>query len=63
MYLHQQRFPDDYPDGLQLPLIAHLAELTSEYALPHDDDDAEARAEEDVDAADKDGTTTEGKAA
>ena len=63
MYLHQQRFPDDYPDGLQLPLVAHLAELTSEYALPHDDDDAEAGAEEDADAADEDATTTEGKAA
>lgn len=36
MYLHQQRFTDDYRDGLGLPLIMHLAELSSDYALPHD---------------------------
>ncbi|WP_329584608.1 DUF3962 domain-containing protein [Kitasatospora sp. NBC_01250] len=35
MYLHQQRFSEDYRDGLGLPLILHLAELTSDYALPH----------------------------
>ena len=54
MYLHQQRFPDDYPDGLQLPLIVHLAKLTSEYALPHDDDDADATAGEDPGDTDED---------
>ncbi len=37
MYLHQQRFSDDYRDGLGLPLILHLAELTSHYALPHEE--------------------------
>ncbi|MFE9570406.1 pPIWI_RE module domain-containing protein [Streptomyces sp. NPDC006692] len=36
MYLHQQRFCDDYPDGLGLPLILHLARLTMDYALPHE---------------------------
>jgi hypothetical protein len=39
MYLHQQRFSDDYRDGLGLPLIMHLAELTSDYALPHEEAD------------------------
>ncbi|ATL67370.1 hypothetical protein CRH09_15360 [Nocardia terpenica] len=39
MYLHQQRFSDDYRDGLKLPLIMHLAELTSHYALPHESSD------------------------
>nr|BFF00898.1 hypothetical protein GCM10020241_25730 [Streptoalloteichus tenebrarius] len=37
MYVHQQRFSDDYRDALGLPLILHLAELTNEYALPHED--------------------------
>jgi hypothetical protein len=37
MYLHQQRFSDDYRDGLALPLILHLAQLASHYALPHED--------------------------
>ena len=45
MYTHQQRFPDDYPDGLKLPHVLHLAELATEYALPHEykilDDDIE----------------------
>lgn len=36
MYVHQQRFPDDYRDGLKLPLVLHLAELATEYALPHE---------------------------
>jgi hypothetical protein len=36
MYTHQQRFPDDYPDGLKLPHVLHLAELATEYALPHE---------------------------
>jgi hypothetical protein len=39
MFLHQQRFSDDYRDGLALPLILHLAALTSHYALPHDEDE------------------------
>ncbi|MBF6102276.1 DUF3962 domain-containing protein [Nocardia cyriacigeorgica] len=39
MYLHQQRFSDDYRDGLKLPLIMHLAELASHYALPHEGKD------------------------
>ena len=47
MYTHQQRFPDDYPDGLKLPHVLHLAELATEYALPHEykilDDDIEGR--------------------
>ena len=37
MYLHQQRLSDDYRDSLGLPLILHLAELTSHYALPHEE--------------------------
>lgn len=50
MYLHQQRFSDDYPDGLKLPLIMHLAELTSHYALPHEgDDETEMTTDEDTD--------------
>lgn len=38
MFLHQQRFAEDYRDALALPLIQHVAELTSEYGLPHDDE-------------------------
>lgn len=37
IFLHQQRFAEDYRDALSLPLIQHLAELTSQYGLPHDD--------------------------
>ena len=36
MYVQQQRFPDDYRNGLKFPLILHLAELATEYALPHE---------------------------
>ena len=36
MYVHQQRFPDDYRDGTKLPFVLHLAELATEYALPHE---------------------------
>lgn len=36
MFLHQQRSPDDYRNGLALPLVMHLAKLASEYALPHE---------------------------
>jgi hypothetical protein len=36
MYVHQQRFPDDYRDALALPLALHLARLATEYALPHE---------------------------
>jgi len=39
MFLHQQRFSEDYRDGLGLPLILHLAALTSHYALPHNDEE------------------------
>lgn len=38
MYLHQQRFAEDYRDSLGLPLVLHLAKLTSHYALPYDDE-------------------------
>ncbi|OLF06263.1 pPIWI_RE module domain-containing protein [Actinophytocola xanthii] len=37
MFLHQQRLAEDYQDALALPLIQHVAELTSQYGLPHDD--------------------------
>ncbi|MBQ0928626.1 pPIWI_RE module domain-containing protein [Saccharopolyspora endophytica] len=37
MFLHQQRFAEDYRNALGLPLILHLAELTDHYGLPHDD--------------------------
>ncbi len=51
MYVHQQRFPDDYRDGLKLPLVLHLAELATEYALPHElteliDEDEDAAPDE-----------------
>jgi hypothetical protein len=51
MYVHQQRFPDDYRDGLKLPLVLHLAELATEYALPHElteliDEDEDATPDE-----------------
>lgn len=36
MYVHQQRFPDDYRDALALPLALHLAKQATEYALPHE---------------------------
>ncbi|SEB45864.1 protein of unknown function [Amycolatopsis tolypomycina] len=38
MFLHQQRSAEDYRDALALPLIQHIAELTSQYGLPHDDE-------------------------
>ncbi|MCR3721197.1 MULTISPECIES: pPIWI_RE module domain-containing protein [Prauserella salsuginis group] len=38
MFLHQQRFAEDYRDALALPLIQHIAQLTSQYGLPHDDE-------------------------
>ncbi|QIZ37044.1 pPIWI_RE module domain-containing protein [Saccharopolyspora sp. ASAGF58] len=38
MFLHQQRFAEDYREALGLPLIQHLAELTDQYGLPHDDE-------------------------
>lgn len=38
MLLHQQRLSEDYRDSLGLPLILHLAKLTSHYALPHEED-------------------------
>ena len=38
MFLHQQRFAEDYRNALALPLILHLAELTNHYGLPHDDE-------------------------
>lgn len=47
MFVHQQRFSDDYRDGLKLPLVMHLARLASDYALPHEE-------LEDFDAADGD---------
>lgn len=57
MYVHQQRFADDYRDALKFPLALHLAELATDYALPHDyevladaqgasDSDGDAEAEE-----------------
>ncbi|MTD58145.1 pPIWI_RE module domain-containing protein [Amycolatopsis pithecellobii] len=53
MFLHQQRFAEDYRDALALPLIQHVAELTSQYGLPHDDepDGADEPAESDDDQA------------
>ncbi|MEU5425260.1 DUF3962 domain-containing protein [Streptomyces olivoreticuli] len=40
-FVHQQRIcKDDYRDVLGLPLALHLARLTDEYALPHDDEEA-----------------------
>ncbi|GGR67384.1 hypothetical protein GCM10010252_01380 [Streptomyces aureoverticillatus] len=37
MYVHQQRFPDDYANALQLPLALHLARLAAKYAEPMED--------------------------
>lgn len=47
MYVHQQRFSDDYRGGLKLPLALHLAKLAAEYALPHESEDAVGSADED----------------
>ncbi|MFC5724463.1 pPIWI_RE module domain-containing protein [Streptomyces gamaensis] len=39
-FVHQQRIcKDDYRDVLGLPLALHLARLTDEYALPHDEEE------------------------
>lgn len=38
MFLHQQRFAEDYREALALPLIQHIAELTTQYGLPHDNE-------------------------
>ncbi|WP_274534357.1 RNAseH domain-containing protein [Saccharothrix sp. CB00851] len=48
MFLHQQRFSEDYRDGLALPLILHLAELTTQYALPHGEETATSAGEEET---------------
>jgi hypothetical protein len=39
MFVHQQRYCAEHPDGLQLPYVLAMAARTSEYALPHEDDD------------------------
>jgi hypothetical protein len=39
-FVHQQRFSEDYRDGLALPLTMHLARLADTYALPHEIEDA-----------------------
>jgi hypothetical protein len=41
MFLHQQRLAEDYRDALALPLIQHVAELTSQYGLPYDNESDE----------------------
>ncbi|GIF44245.1 pPIWI_RE module domain-containing protein [Actinoplanes xinjiangensis] len=53
-FLHQQRScSDDYTSALGVPLILHLATLTTRYALPTEDDEAEdgPQAPEDADVA------------
>ncbi|MEU9942641.1 RNaseH domain-containing protein, partial [Streptomyces lavendulae] len=51
--VHQQRIcDDDYRDVLGLPLVLHLARLTDEYALPHDEDDTVDTDAKDEQAAD-----------
>jgi hypothetical protein len=35
---HQLRYPANYRDPLSLPFPLHLAQLSAEYVLPHDDD-------------------------
>lgn len=52
MYAHQQRFPDDYPDGLKLPHVLHLAELATEYALLHEYKFLDEDSDENEDKAD-----------
>lgn len=59
MFLHQQRFSNDYRDGLGLPLILHLAALTSRYALPHDDELDNVRENDRDDSTDVDEAPTE----
>lgn len=55
MFLHQQRQAEDYRDTLALPLIQHVAELTTQYGLPH-----ELEADEPDDTSeDETDTTTE----
>jgi hypothetical protein len=61
MYAQQQRFPDDYPDGLKLPSVLHLAELATEYALPHEYKLLDEDSDENGDRAD-DGEPGEGDA-
>jgi hypothetical protein len=58
MYLHQQRISDDYRDGLGLPLILHLAELTSHYALPHEEVE-QLKAEADAGIVEQSGLLTD----
>lgn len=60
-YLHQQRFAEDYADGLALPLILHLARLTSEYALPHEDVEEEVPDDDPSDPADDEQLDADGE--
>ncbi len=46
MFVHQQRFCDDYRDVLGLPLVLHLAKLADQYALPQDDIETASPVEE-----------------
>lgn len=46
MFVHQQRFCDDYRDVLGLPLILHLARLADHYALPQEDAETIGAAED-----------------
>lgn len=54
MFVHQQRFPDDYRDALALPLVLHLAKIAKDYALPHEDaEQPEAASAPETDRADQ----------
>jgi len=55
MFLHQQRFSEDYRDGLALPLVLHLGALATEYAIPHADDDLAGDSDRDDDDEAEDG--------
>lgn len=39
MFVHQQRYCAEHPEGLQLPYALAMAQRTNEYALPHEADD------------------------
>ncbi|WP_335989923.1 pPIWI_RE module domain-containing protein [Glycomyces sp. MUSA5-2] len=39
MFVHQQRYCAEHPEGLQLPYALAMAHRTNQYALPHEDDE------------------------
>ncbi|MFF5257944.1 RNaseH domain-containing protein [Actinomadura viridis] len=46
MFVHQQRFCNEYRNALGLPLVLHPAKLADQYALPQNGVETDSPAEE-----------------